>query len=70
MTLFTRDMSILEALEGHPRAREVFERHGMSCCLCIGAQLETIADGAIMHAVDPEAVVEELNRLGAEGPEA
>lgn len=66
MTLFTKDMSILTALERHPKAREVFESHGMTCCLCIGAQLESIESGAIMHAVDPDTVVDELNGLAAE----
>lgn len=66
MTLFTKDMAILAALERHPRAREVFERHGMTCCLCIGAQLESIENGAIMHAVDPDTVVDELNHLVAD----
>jgi len=60
---FSKDMSILEALELHPQAHAVFESHGMACCLCIGAQLESIESGAIMHAVDPEAVVAELNGL-------
>jgi len=63
MTLFTKDMSILEALEAHPQARAVFEAHGMACCLCIGAQLESVEAGAIMHAVDPDAVLAELNEL-------
>lgn len=66
MTRFTRDMSILAALESDPRARTVFEHHGMACSLCIGAQLESIESGAIMHAVDPDAVVDELNRLADE----
>ena len=56
-------MSILEALEAHPGARQVFDRHGMGCSLCIGAQLESIESGAIMHAVDGDEVVAELNRL-------
>jgi hybrid cluster-associated redox disulfide protein len=60
---FTKDMSIFEALEAHPDVREVFEGHGMACCLCIGAQSESIEAGAILHQVDPEAVVAELNRL-------
>lgn len=63
MSQFTKQMSILEALESHPGARDVFARWGMGCSLCIGAQLESIESGAIMHAVDPEAVVAELNRL-------
>jgi hybrid cluster-associated redox disulfide protein len=63
MTRFRKDMSIFEALEEAPGAREVFESHGMACCLCIGAQSETIEAGAILHQVDPDVVVEELNRL-------
>ena len=63
MTRFRKDMSIFEALEASPAAREVFESHGMACCLCIGAQSESIEAGAILHQVDPNMVVEELNRL-------
>lgn len=63
MTRFTKDMSIFEALEADPAARGIFESHGMACCLCIGAQSETIEAGAILHQVDPDAVVDELNRL-------
>jgi len=60
---FTKDMSIFQALEQDPEARAVFESHGMACCLCIGAQSESIEAGAILHQVDPDVVVEELNRL-------
>ena len=60
---YTKEMSILEALEKDPRARVVFESHGMACCLCIGAQSESIEAGAILHQVDPDVVVAELNRL-------
>jgi len=61
--MFSKEMSILAALESHPEARVVFEAHGMSCCLCIGASSETVEAGAIMHQVDPDDVVAELNRL-------
>lgn len=64
MAQFSKQMSILEALEAHPEAREVFLRWGMGCSLCIGAQLESIESGAIMHDVDPDAIVAELNGLG------
>ena len=60
---FSKDMSIFQALERDPRARAVFEAHGMACCLCIGAQSESIEAGAILHQVDPDLVVEELNQL-------
>jgi hybrid cluster-associated redox disulfide protein len=64
MTRFRKDMSIFEALAAHPGARQVFEKHGMTCCLCIGAQSESVEAGAILHQVDPDVVVDELNRLG------
>jgi hybrid cluster-associated redox disulfide protein len=63
MATFVKEMSILEALEAHPGSRRVFEQHGMGCSLCIGADLETIEAGAIMHDVDPDLIVAELNRL-------
>jgi len=65
MVVFTKEMSILEALESHPQARAVFESHGMTCCLCMGATSESVEAGAIMHQVNPDAVVDELNRLAA-----
>jgi hybrid cluster-associated redox disulfide protein len=65
MIVSTKEMSILEALESHPQARTVFESHGMTCCLCMGATSESVEAGAIMHQIDPNAVVDELNRLSA-----
>ncbi len=63
MAQFAKQMSILEALEAHPEARDVFLRWGMGCSLCIGAQLESIESGAIMHDVDADVIVAELNGL-------
>lgn len=68
--MFTKEMSILAALEAHPGARDVFEAHGMSCCLCIGAASGSIESGAIMHQVDPDAIVGELNALAASEPKS
>ena len=68
MTTFHKDMSITAALEAHPGARGVFERHGMSCCLCLGASSESVEAGAIMHSVSVDEVVEELNQLDKETP--
>ncbi len=64
MATFTKEMSILEALQADPRAREIFAAHGMGCIGCLGATMESIASGAKMHGIDPEVVIGELNRLG------
>jgi hybrid cluster-associated redox disulfide protein len=61
--IFTKDMSMMEALQADPRVRDVFAAHGMGCIGCMGASMETIEDGARMHGIDPEVVLTELNRL-------
>ncbi len=65
MAIFTKDMSLMEALQADPRARDVFASHGMGCVGCMGVSSESIEDGAKMHGIDPDVVVTELNRLVA-----
>lgn len=63
MTTFSREMSILEALQADSRARDVFTAHGLACIGCMGAMMESIEDGARMHGIDPVALLRELNLL-------
>jgi hybrid cluster-associated redox disulfide protein len=63
MITFTKDMSILEALQVDPRAMEVFAEHGMGCIGCMGVTMESIENGARMHGLDPVALLADLNRL-------
>jgi hybrid cluster-associated redox disulfide protein len=65
MAIFTKDMSIMEALQADPRAREVFTAYGMGCIGCMGVSMESIEDGAKMHGIDPDSVLEDLNRLAS-----
>lgn len=65
---FTKGMSIQEALEAHPKAREVFVDHGMGCIDCMASTLESIELGANMHGVDAEALVKDLNELFIKHP--
>jgi len=58
--MFRKDMSILEALQEHPRARDVFKKHGMACLGCMGAMQESIEAGAQMHGLDIEVLMKEL----------
>ena len=63
MAIFTKDMSIMEALQADPRARDVFTAYGMGCIGCMGVSMESIEDGAKMHGIDPEVILGELNKL-------
>lgn len=60
---FNKEMSIYEALQAHPQARDVFIRHGMGCISCMGATMESIENGAAMHGIDPDGIVDDLNKL-------
>lgn len=57
----TRDTIIADVLREHPECIAVFDRHGMSCLACMGASTDTIAEGALMHDVDADKIVMELN---------
>jgi hybrid cluster-associated redox disulfide protein len=61
--IFTKDMSMMEALQADPRAGDVFAAHGMGCVGCMGVSMETIEDGARMHGIDPSVVLADLNKL-------
>jgi hybrid cluster-associated redox disulfide protein len=63
MANFTKDMSMMEALQADPRAKDVFAAYGMGCIGCMGVSMESIEDGARMHGIDPSQVVAELNGL-------
>ena len=56
-------MSILEAIQADPRARDDFAALGMGCTGCMGVSMESIEDGAKMHGIDANQVVAELNKL-------
>lgn len=61
--MFYKEMSLMEALQVHPKAREVFKKHGMACLSCMGAIQESIQVGADMHSIDIELLMQELNDL-------
>lgn len=59
----TKDTTILEALQAHPRSREIFIKHGLGCIACMGATMESIESGARMHGMEPHDLVDDLNRI-------
>ena len=61
---FNRDMMIGEVLTANPAAIKVIEKYfGQGCFTCPGMKMESLAFGALMHNMDPEAIVKELNEL-------
>lgn len=58
----TKEMKIADVLKNYPSSKEVFQRHIPECLKCGGASAETIQRGAMMHGLDPDTFVEELNQ--------
>ena len=64
---FNKDMVIGEVLEQNPNAIKVIERYfGQGCFTCPGMKTESIFFGALVHNIDPEVIVKELNDLEQE----
>jgi hybrid cluster-associated redox disulfide protein len=51
-----------DVLKEYPETLEVFKKYfGESCFTCPGAHLESIAFGSLMHGLDAERILQELN---------
>ena len=58
----TKDTRIGELLQAYPETSDVFTSHGLGCIVCLGASMETVEEGALMHSLDADTIVKELNR--------
>lgn len=66
MELITKDTLIRDALTAHDRAAAVFERYGLGCAVCMGADMETLSSVASMHDISIGDLLHDLNALSHE----
>ncbi len=59
---FTKDMTIGEIIRQDMSKVEVLMSFGMGCVGCPSAQGETIEEAAMVHGIDLNALLEELNK--------
>jgi len=61
-TVITKEMCIREVIEKYPETEGVFKKYfGDECYTCPGSQYEDIYFGSMMHNVETEIVLNELN---------
>ena len=60
---YTRDTLIRDVLTSHAEAVTIFERHGLACAACMGADLESLSSVATMHDISLEQLLADLNAL-------
>ena len=58
----TKEMSILDIVQTYPQTIEVFARNGLGCIGCAAARFENLEAGAKVHGLDPDLLVDELNK--------
>jgi hypothetical protein len=51
-----------EAINADPEVRKIIEKHfGTGCFTCPGINMESIGFGSLMHNLDPQKIVDEIN---------
>jgi len=60
----TKDSTIGQVIKDVPGARAVIEKYfGNGCFTCQGINVESIAFGSMMHNMDADKIVKEINEL-------
>ena len=64
--MITKDMSIVEVIQNYPETLGVFMQYGMGCVGCALASFESVEEGALVHGLDVDQLVSDLNALVSE----
>ena len=61
--LITKQATISEIISAYPEAVRFFNGLQMSCGSCFAVKFDTLENGALMHGMDVDALIEQLNRF-------
>jgi hybrid cluster-associated redox disulfide protein len=60
----TKDSLIGDVIRDVPGAKDIIQKYfGGGCFTCPGINVESLSFGAMMHNLDPDKVVKEINEL-------
>lgn len=62
---FNKDMTFAQAMQANPETVKVLRKFNLGCVGCMGAQNETLEQGAAAHGIDVNELLKELNALNA-----
>ena len=60
--MFNKDTKIGESIENAPEKAEILLQAGMHCLGCPASQEETLEEACMVHGIDVEELVKELNK--------
>lgn len=64
--IVTRDSNILEVARKYPAVGMVFRKYGLGCIGCMVAAGETLGEGISSHGLNPDVIIEEINKVISE----
>ena len=59
----TKDMIIVDVLKLNPETAKFFFEIGMHCLGCPSSQMETIEEAAMVHGIEPDDLVDDINNF-------
>lgn len=57
----SKDMTFFELMRTYPESVKVLQKHNLGCVGCMGAQNESLEQGARAHGLDIDALLNDLN---------
>jgi len=57
----TKEMTFFEVMKAYPQSVMVLRKHKLGCVGCMGAQNESLEQGANAHGIDADALLKDLN---------
>lgn len=63
MATITKDMTFHEVMRKSPQVAQVLSSFHLGCVGCMGAQHETLEQGAMAHGLDVEELLTALNAI-------
>ena len=61
--VINKHSTIKEILSAYPEAKKFFNDREMACSSCFAVNFDTLEKGALMHGLETNALVDELNNF-------
>ena len=61
--VINKNSTIKEILSAYPDAKKFFNEREMACSSCLAVNFDTLEKGALMHGLDANTLVDELNNF-------
>ena len=59
---FSKDTNLSEIIEKAPEKVDILLEAGMHCIGCMASQFETLEEACMVHGIDVDELVEQLNK--------